>query len=106
MKFRENDLRPLRATLAGQPYLGGDSPTYADYYVFGAFQWATAISKFRLLEDGDPIAGWRHRMLELHGGLPETCRATRSDRCRRKAVGCRVGRRSRAPVRPGRCPLD
>jgi hypothetical protein len=33
------------------------------------FQWARAISGFRLLEHGDPIAEWRHRMLELHGRL-------------------------------------
>jgi glutathione S-transferase len=52
-----------------KPYLGGESPTYADYSVFGGFQWARAISGFRLLEHGDPIAEWRHRMLELHGRL-------------------------------------
>ncbi|WFU39082.1 glutathione S-transferase family protein [Bradyrhizobium sp. CB82] len=69
VKFRETDLRPLRATLTEQPYLGGESPTYADYSVFGGFQWARAVSVFRLLADGDPIAEWRHRMLELHGRL-------------------------------------
>ena len=68
-EFRRELLRPLRATLARQPWLGGEAPRYADYIVFGAFQWARVCSAFELLEEGDPVAAWRDRMLNLYGGL-------------------------------------
>jgi glutathione S-transferase len=66
--FRES-LTPLRRTLERQDFLAGAAPAYADYIVFGAFQWARAISDFELLEAGDPVAAWRGRMLDLFGGL-------------------------------------
>lgn len=62
-------LHPVRATLDQQPWLGGETPGYADYIVFGAFQWARVASAFPLLEDDDPVAAWRERVLDLHGGL-------------------------------------
>jgi glutathione S-transferase len=62
-------LHPVRMTVREQPYLGGAAPKYADYILFGAFQWARAISPQRLLEPDDPIAAWRARLLDAHGGL-------------------------------------
>jgi glutathione S-transferase len=62
-------LDPLRRTLERQPFVCGDAPAYADYVVFGAFQWARAISDFALIAPDDPVYGWRSRMLDLHGGL-------------------------------------
>ena len=47
----------------------GGSPAYADYLVFGAFQWARAISDLEVLAAGDPIGAWRGRMLDLFDGL-------------------------------------
>ena len=66
--FRES-LVALRATLKAQPFFGGESPMYADYAVFGAFQWTRCISPFRLLEADDPVAQWRERLLDAFGGL-------------------------------------
>ncbi|HLJ63720.1 MAG TPA: glutathione S-transferase family protein [Stellaceae bacterium] len=66
--FRQS-LTPLRMTLAAQKFLGGEEPLYADYTVFGAFQWARAISDFKLLASDDPIHAWRERMLGLFNGL-------------------------------------
>jgi glutathione S-transferase len=62
-------LTPLRQTLKAQPFFGGDEPLYADYAVFGPFQWARCISPFALLEDDDPVKQWRERMLDCFGGL-------------------------------------
>ncbi len=62
-------LAPLRATLEAQDYLGGHAASYADYIVFGAFQWARVCSAKQLLEEGDPIGAWQERMLGLHDGL-------------------------------------
>jgi glutathione S-transferase len=66
--FRES-LAPLRLTLRMQPFLGGDRPLYADYAVFGPFQWARCTSPFALLAANDPIRLWRDRLLDAFNGL-------------------------------------
>ncbi len=66
--FRES-LTPLRRTLERQKFLAGEMPAYADYVVFGAFQWARAISDFELLAAADPVAAWRSRMLDAFDGF-------------------------------------
>jgi len=45
----------------------GEKPNYADYIVFGAFQWARFVSPFNCSPEGDP---------SMHGG--KDC-STRSD---------------------------
>ena len=62
-------LTPLRVTLEGQPFLGGAAAAFADYIVFGAFQWARVSSTRQILEDGDPIVAWRQRLLDMFDGL-------------------------------------
>jgi len=62
-------IEPIRTTLRAQPFLAGEAPAYADYIPFGVLQWARAISPFRLLEEGDPVAQWRDRLLDAFGGL-------------------------------------
>jgi len=62
-------LDPLRRTVERQAFVCGDAPAYADYIVFGAFQWARAISDFELVTADDPVFAWRGRMLDLYGGL-------------------------------------
>jgi glutathione S-transferase len=62
-------LEPLRQTLAAQPFIGGDAPLYPDYIVFGAFQFARAMSPFALLEVADLVNVWRERLLDAHGGI-------------------------------------
>lgn len=66
--FRKN-LDPMRLTLKTQAYLGGTAPNYADYIVFGCFQWARVVSEFKLLTDDDPIYEWRERLLDAFDGL-------------------------------------
>ncbi len=65
----EAAMAPLRAVLAQQPYICGDAPAFADYIVFGMFQWVRIISLLRLVEPGDAVYDWRARMLDLHDGL-------------------------------------
>jgi glutathione S-transferase len=62
-------LDPLRRTVERQDFISGKAPAYADYIVFGAFQWARAISDFELLAADDPVRKWRGRMLDLYGSL-------------------------------------
>ena len=68
-------LDPLRRTVERQPFVSGEAPAYADYTVFGAFQWARSMSDFALLAPDDPIHAWRERMLDLYGGLVRQSRA-------------------------------
>lgn len=42
--------------------------------VFGAFQWARAVSPVRLLEPDDLVYAWRERMLDLYGGYGRNAR--------------------------------
>jgi glutathione S-transferase len=62
-------LDPMRLTLKTQPYLGGDAPNYADYIVFGAFQWARVVSPFKLLAENDPLYAWRENLLDAFDGM-------------------------------------
>jgi glutathione S-transferase len=66
--FRKG-LEPMRLTLKTQPYLGGKAPNYADYIVFGAFQWARVVSTFKLLAEDDPVYAWRNRLLDAFDGM-------------------------------------
>jgi glutathione S-transferase len=67
-RFRRS-LDPLRLTLRTQAFLGGDAPNYADYIVFGGFQWARVTSPFRLLDDKDLVYAWRERLLDAFDGM-------------------------------------
>jgi glutathione S-transferase len=62
-------LDPMRLTLRTQPFLGGDAPNYADYIVFGGFQWARAVSPFKLLAENDPVYAWREKLLDAFDGM-------------------------------------
>jgi glutathione S-transferase len=66
--FRKT-LEPMRLTLKTQRYLGGEAPNYADHIVFGGFQWARAVSPFKLLEESDPVFAWRERLLDAFDGM-------------------------------------
>jgi glutathione S-transferase len=67
-------LLPVRLVLDKQPWLGGEAPSYADYIVFGSLQWPRCVSPFELLQEDDPVAGWRERMLDLFDGLGRRAR--------------------------------
>lgn len=68
LTFRKS-LDPLRLTLRSQPFIGGEQPNYADYIVFGPFQWARAISGFPLLQSDDPVYAWREKLLDAFNGM-------------------------------------
>jgi len=66
--FRKK-LEPLRSMLEFQPFIGGQSPLFPDYIVFGALQWVRVMSNYAFLAPDDPILAWFDRCLDLHGGL-------------------------------------
>jgi glutathione S-transferase len=60
---------PLRSVLAKQRWLGGSSPLFADYILFGVLQWARICVPARLLASDDPVTHWFERCLDLHDGV-------------------------------------
>lgn len=62
-------LEPARRVLREYKFLGGASPNYADYALFGTFMWAYSVSPLALLQADDPVHGWRERMFDQLGGL-------------------------------------
>jgi glutathione S-transferase len=62
-------MAPLRSVLEDEDFVGGGEPSYADYAVFGAFQWYRILGAPELLDNDDPVFAWRERMLELFDGL-------------------------------------
>ncbi len=62
-------LAPLRASVTGQDFIGGDRPIYADCLAFGAFQWARLSTAVDPLKSDDAVYAWRERMLDFGGGV-------------------------------------
>jgi glutathione S-transferase len=54
----------LCAALRTRPFLVGDEPDYGDYIAFSGFMWARSVSRFKVLQNEDPVALWRKRMLD------------------------------------------
>ncbi|WP_299398175.1 glutathione S-transferase family protein [Pelagibius sp.] len=69
LKALDACLVPLRSCLKVTGFLGGATPGFADYIVFGAFQWARCSSREPVLQPGDPLAEWFGQMLGLHDGF-------------------------------------
>jgi len=63
---------PARAQLRAQPFISGARPAYADYILLSPLQWARIVSPLPILEEGDALAAWRERMLDLYDGLGRT----------------------------------
>ncbi|RED53541.1 glutathione S-transferase N-terminal domain-containing protein [Aestuariispira insulae] len=63
-------LSPVRAVFADNDFLCGTQPGFADYILFGAFQWARGVSETKLLDQSDPVFQWRDRLLQLFDGMP------------------------------------
>jgi glutathione S-transferase len=58
-------LEPARRVLREQKFLAGDAPAYPDIILYGTFLWPRTISPdLELLENDDPVQGWRQRMDE------------------------------------------
>ena len=72
LKAVRGALAPLNETLGQQDWFAGDGPAYADFLVFGAFQWARAVSPTGLAEPATPLHAWNERMLGLFDGLGRT----------------------------------
>jgi glutathione S-transferase len=73
-------LAPVRKTLGRAPFLGGSAPGYADYIMFGTFQWARVVSDVPVFAPDDVLSVWFSRLLDLYDGAgrAEKARAERN----------------------------
>lgn len=62
-------LQPLRHMLAFQPFVGGATPLFGDYILFGALQWLRITTGSIHLPPEDPVSLWFERCLDLHQGV-------------------------------------
>jgi len=62
-------LEPARRTLEAHAFLGGASPLFSDYILFGTLMWLHVTLGRLPLGQGDTVADWFERCLDLHGGL-------------------------------------
>lgn len=69
MQAFRRKLQPVRKALETKNFLGGTTPAYADYILFGLLQWARIVSPAKVLEDTDVIAAWFDRVLGLYDGV-------------------------------------
>lgn len=69
-------LAPMRQQLARSPFLGGESPNYADYIALGTFLWVASVSDLPPLAANDPLGAWLERGFDLYGGIGRDPRMT------------------------------
>ena len=60
---------PLEQTLQEQLYFGGAAPTYADYILFSAFQYARLGCPDEFLAEGSALRRWRDGLVSAFGEL-------------------------------------
>lgn len=55
--------------MKGQPFVGGETPLYADYVAASGLQWARVACALPVLAADDPVAAWFERVLDLFDGV-------------------------------------
>lgn len=61
-------LNPVRQSLKFKPFLGGDTPSYFDYCLWGTLKWGMVVATITLFEADDDIALW-HKAVSQNLGL-------------------------------------
>ena len=65
-------LGPANDALTTSKFLGGDSPDYSDYILFGTLMWPYMVCKNNPLDMTSSVGQWFDRMLDLHDGFART----------------------------------
>ena len=68
-------LVPLELTLKGQKFIGGDTPHFADYVVFGALQWLRICKGEAVLPQEGTVANWFNSLLNMYDGMGRAAKA-------------------------------
>ncbi len=68
-------LVPLELTLKNQKFLGGETPIFADYVVFGPLQWLRVTCSHDVLPKEGSVAGWFNTLLDMYDGMGRSAKA-------------------------------
>ncbi len=71
----KNALMPLNLMLKRQPYIGGETPLFADYVVFGALQWLRMTCTLPVLSGESEVPQWFNKLLNMYGGMGRSARS-------------------------------
>ncbi len=64
------NLEPLRIALREVPFLGGETPNYADYRILGSILFTASVCKTSpALAADDPLRPWIESLLDMYDGL-------------------------------------
>lgn len=61
-------LEPVSSALSLAPFLGGETPDYCDYVIFGTFQWARVASRQTFWEQDSLLDRWFSNLLDRFEG--------------------------------------
>lgn len=61
-------LKTFDDVLSHSDFIGGASPTYADFLLFGILKWLDIVSAYAPLAAGTPSGQWFRRLNEAYGG--------------------------------------
>ncbi len=61
--------------LKGQDFIGGTSPLFADYVVFGALQWLRMTCSIPVLPPQGEVVDWFNRLLDMYDGMGRAAKA-------------------------------
>ena len=62
-------LAPVEMTLQSTAFFGGSAPDYADYILFGTFQWARVVSIHKFWDETDAMQRWFETLLDAFDGM-------------------------------------
>lgn len=62
-------LLPLELTLKKQKFIGGNSPLFADYAVFGGLQWLRVSAGKDYLAQDSAVSAWFEGLLDRYDGM-------------------------------------
>ena len=65
-------------TLERSEFLGGKSPSYADYVLFGVLKWMDVVSRYDPLTEDTPTTQWFTRLSAMYDGHAANAKTVRS----------------------------
>lgn len=78
MQAFRSALEPARRALQHYPWLGGTTPLFCDYILFGTLMWLRTVAGQIFLAADDVVLAWFGRCLDLHRGLAAGARTARA----------------------------
>ena len=61
-------LIPIAEVLSAYEFIGGDTPTYADYVLFGLVKWMDIVSEYEPIDANTAVGIWFARLQNMYGG--------------------------------------